>query len=90
MTVRHVTIDGVSWSVSIAGRFTPYERDEFPVVFERRDEHGKRERRLARFSPLGSRSRLRALAELTDAELETLFRQSQPAWTSPELGYARS
>ena len=90
MTERTLVVDGATWTVSLAGRFTVYERDEFPVLFERRDPHGKRERRLSRFSPQGSRSRARALAELTDAELVNLFRQSQPDWTSPELGYARS
>lgn len=86
---RTITIDGQTWSVSLAGRFTVYERDEFPVVFERRDEHGRCHRRVSRFSPLGARSRAAALAELSDAELTTLFRQSQPAWTSPELDYVR-
>ena len=89
MTVREITIDGARWSASLAGRTTAYERDEFPVVFERTDAHGKRERRLSRFSPQGSRHRDAALAELSDADLATLFRQSQPEWTSPELGYAR-
>jgi hypothetical protein len=90
MIERQVIIDGVTWTASLAGRFTVYERDEFPVVFERRDVEGRREQRVARFSPLGARSRAQALAELTDAELVTLFRQSAPAATSPELGYARS
>jgi hypothetical protein len=90
MVARRIRIDGVTWTVSIAGRFTVYERDEFPLVFERRDGSGKAERRVCRFSPQGSRSRGPALAELTDAELMAFFRQSQPDWTSPELGYARS
>lgn len=90
MIERTLIVEGQAWTVSIAGRFTVYERDEFPVLFERRDAHGKRERRVSRFSPLGSKSRAPALAELTDAELTTLYRQSQPDWTSPELGYARS
>lgn len=90
MIERQLVVDGAAWTVSLAGRFTGYERDEFPVLFERRDPHGKKERRLSRFSPQGSRSRAPALGELTDAELVTLFRQSQPGWTSPELGYARS
>lgn len=89
MTERDITIDGARWSASLIGRFTPYERDEFPVLFERTDSHGKRERRVSRFSPQGSRIRALALAELSDADLLTLFRQSQPEWTSPELGYAR-
>ncbi len=89
MIVRDVTIDGITWTASLVGRFTAYERDEFPVVFERIDPHGKRERRLSRFSPQGSRHRDAALAELSEPELRELFRQSQPEWTSPELGYAR-
>jgi len=89
MTERQIELDGRTWKVSIAGRFTVYERDEFPLLFERASADGTRERRLSRFSPLGSKSRERALAELTDAEVAMLFRQSQPDWTSPELGYAR-
>jgi len=89
MIERSLSIDGRAWKVSVAGRFTVYERDEFPLVFESTGEGGKRERRLSRFSPLGSRSRERALAELSDAELESLWRQSQETSTSPELGYVR-
>lgn len=90
MIERQVTIDRQAWTVAIAGRYTAYERDEFTVVFARRDEHGKKVQRVSRFSPLGSRSRSVALAELSEAELVTLFRQSQPDWTSPELDYAAS
>ncbi len=89
MIERRIRLDGSEWRVSLAGRFTVYERDEFPLVFERVAADGTRERRLTRFSPLGSKSRGQALAELTDAELATLFRQSQPGWTSPELQYVR-
>ena len=89
MTLREVTINGAVWRVSLVGRFTVYERDEFPVLFERRDAHGKRERRVSRFSPQGARGRAAALAELGDADLRMLFEQSQPGWTSPELNYAR-
>jgi hypothetical protein len=81
MTERQIELDGRAWKVSIAGRFTVYERDEFPLLFERPSADGTRERRLARFSPLGSKSRGQALA--------VLFRQSQPSWTSPELDYVR-
>lgn len=28
-----------------------------------------------------------SLAELTERQLQDLFRRSQPAWTSPESGY---
>jgi hypothetical protein len=88
MTERQIELDGRAWKVSIAGRFTVYERDEFPLLFERVSGDGVRERRLTRFSPLGAKSRSQALGELTDADLAELFRQSQPDWTSPELGYA--
>jgi len=89
MTERTITIDGQTWTVSISGKATVYDRDEFSLVFERRDEQGNRIRRVSRFSPQGSRSRARALQELTESEMNTLLAQSQPAWTSPELGYAR-
>ena len=89
MIERQITVDGEVWTASIAGRVTVYEKDEFPVVFSRKDEHGKKVRRVSRFSPLGARNRSAALGELSLAELEVLFRQSQPDWTSPELGYAR-
>ncbi len=88
MIERDIAIDGRTWTVSLAGRTTVYERDEFPVVFEYKDPKGARERRVSRFSPLGSRSRQQALGELSERELRTLFAQSQPDWTSPELGYA--
>jgi hypothetical protein len=55
-------------------------------------EHGTgpdRIRRVTRFSPLGTRRWDLALAELSDVRLHELFAQSQPAWTSPETGYAR-
>lgn len=88
MTERTITVDGAAWNVWVAGRFTVYERDEVPLVFERRRGDGRLERRLARVSPLGGKSRAAALRELSDADLAVLLRQSQPAWTSPELGYA--
>jgi len=89
MTERTITVDGATWTVSITGRVTVYDRDEFPLVFERRGGDRSRDRRLARVSPLGGKSRAVALSELSDAELVLFLRQSQPAWTSPELGYAR-
>ena len=89
MTERHLTIDGHEWKISLSGRFTVYDHDEYPLVFERAGADGARERRLARFSPQGSRSRERARAELSDAALVSLWRQSQVTWTSPELAYVR-
>ena len=46
-----------------------------------------RERRVARYSPLASKSPELALASLSDAELVALLGRSQPAWTAPETGY---
>jgi hypothetical protein len=89
VTQRRITVDGVEWTVALTGRFTVYERDEFPLLFERALPGGEREQRLSRFSPIGSRSRDLALQELSDADLAGYLRASQPAWTSPELGYAR-
>jgi len=40
------------------------------------------------YAPLGARSTARAFAELSERELLELFRQSQPAWTAPEVDYA--
>ncbi|MFI5280407.1 MAG: hypothetical protein ACHQU1_07920 [Gemmatimonadales bacterium] len=89
MIERTITIDGQAWPVSLAGRVTVYDMDEFSLVFARKDEYGKKIRRVSRFSPQGARNRTAALSELTDADLTTLFHQSQPDWTSPELNYAR-
>jgi hypothetical protein len=89
MIERRFAVDGVGWKAFLAGRFTVYERDEFPLVFER-EGAGARERRITRFSPLGAKSRDEALAELSDAQLAALLRSSQPAWTSPELNYDRT
>ena len=89
MPERAITRDGAVWSVSGAGRVTAYDRDEVTLVFERRDRDGAWVRRLARFSPLGGKSRSAALRELSDAELASLLGQSQPAWTSPEVGYPK-
>ncbi len=90
MIERRIAVDGRTWKVSLAGRFTVYERDEFPLLFERAAEGGAVERRVTRFSPGGAKSRDEALAELSDAELAALLRSSQPDWTSPELNYARA
>jgi hypothetical protein len=89
MIERRITVADRAWKVTIAGRFTVYDRDEVPLVFEPVTDGGQREQRVTRFSPAGSKSRSQALAELTDAELAVLLEQSQPEWTSPELGYVR-
>ena len=89
MIERSLAADGRTWKVALAGRVTQYDQDEYTLIFEHTDEHGKRVRRASRFSPQGSRSRAAALAELSDADLAMLLRQSQPESTSPELSYGR-
>jgi hypothetical protein len=86
MPTRTLNIGGQSWRVFPSGRVTQYDRDEFAVLFVA-DAGGKREVRVTRYSPLGSRSRERSLAELSDAELARLFESSQPGETSPEADY---
>jgi len=88
MTRRIIEIDGQRWVVYPSGRVTNYERDEFGLVFE--TGTGKdRIRRFTRFSPLGSRRRDAALAELSERQLVELHRDSQISGTSPEAGYQR-
>jgi len=85
---RTIEVDGERWEVYPSGRVTAYDRDEFGLVFEK-GEGPERVRRVTRYAPLGARRWDAALAELSVRELETLLRQSQPAWTSPEARYGR-
>ena len=87
MPQRSIELDGRRWAVAPSGRRTQYTRDEFGIVFTALDDSG--ERRIARYSPIGTKAREASLARLSDAELRRLLRHSQPAWTSPELGYRR-
>ncbi|MSR05618.1 MAG: hypothetical protein EXR93_00895 [Gemmatimonadetes bacterium] len=89
MARRTLEADGERWVVYPSGRTTQYDRDEFGLVFEK-GTGPARVRRVTRYSPVGARRWDAALAELTDAHLLELLRQSQPAWTSPEAEYARS
>lgn len=89
MARRTLDIGGERWEVYPSGRVTQYDRDEFGLVFEK-GTGPQRIRRVTRYSPLGARRWDAALAELSDPQLHALFQQSQPAWTSPETGYARS
>ena len=87
MARRALVVDGVRWEVCPSGRVTVYGRDQFGLIFE----HGtglQRRRRVTHYSPLGARSPDPAFAELSERELLELFRQSQPAWTAPEVDYA--
>ncbi len=86
MARRTIAVDGERWHVYPAGRVTAYERDEFGIVFER-GTGGGRVRRITRYSPRGSRRWDAALTQLSEARLTELFRQSQPAATSPEVSY---
>ena len=88
MARRTLDLEGERWEVYPSGRVTVYDRDEFGLVFEK-GTGPHRVRRVTRYSPLGARRRDASLAELSDQQLRELFRQSQPAWTSPEADYAR-
>jgi len=87
MARRTIVVDGERWEVYPSGRVTVYGRDQFGLILE----HGAgpmRRRRVTHFSPVGARSIERAFAELSERELLELFRESQPAWTAPEVDYA--
>jgi hypothetical protein len=88
MPARSLEVDGQKWQVSPSGYITQYTQDEFGLLFSR-DAGNGREVRVTRYSPLGTRSREQAFAELSESQLRELFDQSQPSFTSPEAGYAR-
>lgn len=88
MPLRTIEHDGTRWTVSSSGRRTQYAKDEFTVLFTRVGSEPK-ERRVARYSPLGAKNREASLVELTDQALVDLLVRSQPSWTSVELGYCR-
>ena len=86
MARRTIVVDGNIWKAYPAGRLTVYGKDEFSLAFEL-GTGPDRKRRFTRYSPRGSQSVDAALAELSERQLLDLFRQSQPAWTSPEGAY---
>jgi len=86
MAERTIEGEGRRWRVTLSGRRTQYVKDEVGVVFSEIDGA---ERRIARFSPLATKSPELAFGALSDRDLRTLFARSQPAATSPELGYGR-
>jgi hypothetical protein len=86
MPRRVIEAGGEQWVVSVSGRNTQYTKDEFGLVFTRGTGSG-REQRVARYSPLGAKSRELSLRELSDQELRDLLTHSQPTWTAPEMGY---
>lgn len=90
MPRRTIQVDGEQWTVVISGRVTQYLKDEFALVFNSAGAPGTRpKQRVARYSPLGAKSREHSLSQLTDADLRNLLAHSQPAWTAPETGYRR-
>jgi hypothetical protein len=88
MPRRIIEVDGVQWEVEVSGRVTQYTKDEFGLIFSR-GTGPDRERRVARYTPLGAKSRELSLGQLSDAELRELLAHSQPSWTAPEMGYRR-
>ena len=88
MPARKIDVDDVTWTVMPSGFVTAYDQDEFGLIFTR-DANGKKETRVTRYSPQGSRSREQSFRELTDDQLRALFKESQPSFTSPEAGYAQ-
>ena len=86
MARRTIEVDGERWEVYPSGRTTIYDRDEFGLVFEK-GTGPQRVRRVTRYSPTGARRWDAALAGLSERSLHEFFRQSQPAWTSPEASY---
>ena len=87
MARRTIAVDRERWEAYPSGRVTVYGRDQLGLIFES-GTGTQRRRRVTHFSPLGSRSQTRAFLELSDRDLLELFRQSQPAWTAPEVSYA--
>jgi hypothetical protein len=88
MPTRTIEVSGTTWQVAPSGGVTQFVRDEFTMLFTR-GTGPDREERVAKYAPLGARSRELSLAELTDLQLRELFARSQPSWTSPDTGYRR-
>lgn len=88
MPRRIIAADGEQWEVAVSGRTTQYVKDEFGLIFTR-GIGPDREQRVARYSPLGAKSRELSLSQLSDQELGQLLAHSQPSWTAPEMGYRR-
>jgi hypothetical protein len=88
MPRRIIDVDGERWEVAVSGRVTQYTKDEFGLIFSR-GIGPNREQRVARYTPLGAKSRELSLSQLSDQELRELLAHSQPSWTAPEMGYRR-
>lgn len=88
MPRRIIEVDGEPWEVAVSGRVTQYTKDEFGLIFSR-GIGPNREQRVARYTPLGAKSRELSLSQLSDQDLRDLLAHSQPSWTAPEMGYRR-
>ena len=88
MPRRIIDVEGETWEAAVSGRTTQYTKDEFGVIFSR-GTGAAREQRVARYTPLGAKSRELSLSQLSDDQLRQLLRYSQPSWTAPEMGYRR-
>ena len=88
MPRRIIEVDGEQWEVEVSGRVTQYVKDEFGLIFTR-GVGPERERRVARYTPLGDKNREASLGQLSEQDLRNLLRHSQPSWTAPEMGYRR-
>ena len=88
MPRRIIEVDGEPWEVAVSGRVTQYTKDEFGLVFSR-GIGPNREQRVARYTPLGAKSRELSLSQLSDQDLRDLLAHSQPSWTAPEMVYRR-
>jgi len=88
MSGRMIETKGEQWRVTSTGRITQYGKDEFGLRFTRLAPE-PREERVVRYSPQLSKNRESALAQLSDADLVGLLKVSQPAWTTPDMGYLR-
>jgi len=86
MPARHVEIDGQHWRVYPSGFITANTGDEYGILFVR-GEGDAATVRVTRYAPLGATSREQSLAQLSDADLQRLFRYSQASEHSPEAGY---
>lgn len=86
MPFRTIDVGGQMWRVQASGRVTQLDRDEFGLVFVRGNGPSM-EVRVTRYSPIATRSREAALAELSEDKLRELFAYSQPSDTSPDAGY---
>ncbi|HEU5217300.1 MAG TPA: hypothetical protein VFU23_01480 [Gemmatimonadales bacterium] len=88
MSGRTFEASGERWMVSSTGRITQYGKDEFGLRFTRIAPVPRQER-VVRYSPQLSKGRESALAALSDAELASLLKVSQPSWTTPDSEYRR-